>query len=75
MYDYLSVSRAYPVVRGVAPTLARGIKWTPAAAVSGAKSVFLHRDIVDGGLGGTQTAWKKANPTESRLLVVKKMSR
>ena len=34
------------IVRGVAPTLATGKKWTPASAVLDTKSALRHRDIV-----------------------------
>lgn len=35
-----------PMVRGAAPTLATGRKWTPATAVLQAKSALRHRNVV-----------------------------
>ncbi|XP_025760230.1 uncharacterized protein LOC112844845 [Oreochromis niloticus] len=35
-----------PIVRGTAPTLATGRKWTPATSVLQAKSALQHRDVV-----------------------------
>ncbi|KAL3991385.1 ubiquilin-like protein [Sarotherodon galilaeus] len=42
-----------PIVRGTAPTLATGRKWTPATSVLQAKSALQHRDVV----GHVQQAW------------------
>ncbi|KAL7393910.1 hypothetical protein ABVT39_017600 [Epinephelus coioides] len=72
-----------PVVRGAAPTLATGKKWTPATAVQQAKSALLHCDIVGhvqqgrGGFGlGTVTPlWQKASATERRTMVVEEVCR
>ncbi|KAL7400082.1 hypothetical protein ABVT39_006308 [Epinephelus coioides] len=72
-----------PVVRGAAPTLATGKKWTPATAVQQAKSALLHRDVVGhvqqgrGGFGlGTVTPlWQKAPATKRRTMVVEEVRR
>lgn len=72
-----------PVIRGAAPTLATGKKWTPATAVLQAKSSLLHHDIVGhvqqrrGGLvlGMITPPWQKASTTERQAMVVEEVHR
>uniref|UniRef100_A0A3B3B355 Reverse transcriptase domain-containing protein n=1 Tax=Oryzias melastigma TaxID=30732 RepID=A0A3B3B355_ORYME len=67
-----------PVVRGAAPVLATGRKWTPGTAVLQAKSALRHRDIVGHvqgdrrgfGFGTVAPLWQKASATERRDMVV-----
>ncbi|KAL3999364.1 acyl-CoA thioesteraes 11 [Sarotherodon galilaeus] len=61
-----------PIVRGTAPTLATGRKWTPATSVLQAKSALRHRDVVGHvqqgrggfGLGAVTHRWQQASVTE-----------
>lgn len=71
------------IVRGAVPAPATGRKWTPATAVTQAKSALLHRDVVGHvqqgragfGLGSVTPRWQKASITERRTLVVEEVRR
>lgn len=70
-----------PVLKGVAPTLSTGRKWTPPAAVIDVWKSALHQNIVGhvqqgrGGLGlGTKTpTWQKVTTSKRRTMVVEEV--
>ncbi|KAK7912981.1 hypothetical protein WMY93_013192 [Mugilogobius chulae] len=72
-----------PCVRGAAPVLRTGNKWTPKAAVTDAKATLRHRDIMGHvqqgrggfGLGVMTPLWESASSAERRHMVVEEVRR